>query len=152
MRMTYVEYKMHNVLLNNSQPIIGPYARRCVSLMDLCFLRTRAEGMAAQTRGISFVLELVRPSVMIHPVPIDRCVTRASTSGIIKKKRKKKKEKSPRYDERAAFSQTTRACINYRALSLKLPNYKIRPARPGRDRTRDSLSAREKHCTSRRKI
>lgn len=43
MRMTYVEYKMHNVLLNNSQPIIGSNARRCVSLMVLCFLRAGRE-------------------------------------------------------------------------------------------------------------
>ena len=39
MRMTYVEYKMHNVLLHNSHPIIDSNGRRCVSLMILWFLR-----------------------------------------------------------------------------------------------------------------
>lgn len=33
MRMTYVEYKMRNVLPNNCQPIIHSNRRQCVSLM-----------------------------------------------------------------------------------------------------------------------
>lgn len=62
MRMTYAEYKMHNnVLLNNSQPIIGPNVRRCVSLMDLCFLCERIE---KGVRAISFAM-------MTNPI-IDR--------------------------------------------------------------------------------
>lgn len=42
----YRIYKMHNVLLNNSQPVIGLNTRQCVSLMDLCFRRKHTRSKA----------------------------------------------------------------------------------------------------------
>lgn len=106
MRMTYVEYKMHNVLLNNSQPIIGPNARRCVSLMDLCFLRTGRD-----------------------PRPYLASANFASASARDNGHRSTRREseiiktnETVRDDERVAFADDPD--LLSRVLAQKLPNYK----------------------------
>ena len=86
MRMTYVEYKMHNVLLHNSHPIIDSNGRRCVSLMVLWFLR---RGHERTTRTIFFVRAFTMMTV--HR-------STRHKRGIIKK------NEAARDDERAALA------------------------------------------------
>lgn len=108
MRMTYVEYKMHNVLLNNSQPIIGPNARRCVSLMDLCFLRI--DSRPNRLRDLDLLRESVRDN--------DHRSTRRMEGKLLRRMRQSAMTN-------ASLTQTIPALhLLLYAFSQKLPNYK----------------------------